>query len=393
MTWGGSLRARPRTHSLVADSALAVVVIALTVAVPHPDAPHGQAIPLAAGVFAGLAGLALVVRRSRPRTALAASVLATAVALLLARGEPLFIIAEALALYAVAAWTDRRTTIRAFVASTAMLLVAAVVLPPPAAGIRYFVDAASGVLTWNVIAAAIGDAVRSRRAYIAAVEERAVRAEQTREEEARRQVVEERLRIARELHDVVAHHVAVVNIQAGVAEHLVLTQPQAAQQALRHVQHASAAILDELTSILSVLRQPDELDATTPPTPGLHQLENLVSSYTDAGLPVRLSLAGQPRNLTGTVDLVAYRVVQEALTNAHKHGTSTAQVGVTYTPETVVLEIMNAARPRSKPHTAGHGLRGMGERTAAVGGDLQIIDGADGTFRVRVTLPAPVAAV
>lgn len=392
MTSEGWLRGWLRQYALAVDIALAVVVGAVTVAVPHPDAVAGHAAPRAAMVFAGLACLALVVRRTRPRAALTASVLCTALALVLARGEPVFTFAAVLALYAVAAWTDRRTTMRAFLASTVVLLIATVVLPP-STQLRYFVDTASGLVTANLVAAAVGDAVRSRRAYVAAVEERAVRAEQSREEEARRQVVEERLRIARELHDVVAHHVAVVSVQAGLADHLVLSQPRAAQEALRHVQHASAAILDELAGILSVLRQPDDLDGATPPAPGLEQLRDLVGSYSEAGLSVRLSMAGQPRDLTGTVDLVAYRVVQEALTNAHKHGTDTAKVGVTYTPKTVVLEIVNAVRrPQAESHAPGHGLLGMRERAAAVGGDVQVTDGADGTFRVKVTLPVPAAA-
>ncbi len=392
MTSEGWLRSLLQRYPLAADIAFALLLGVLTVAVPHPDAVAGHPVPRAAVAFAGLACLALVLRSTWPRAALAVSVVAAAVALVLARGEPLFTFAAGLALYAVAARTDRRTTIRAFLGSTLVLLVAAAALPP-GTPFRHYIDSASSLVTMNVVAAAVGDAVRSRRAYVAAAEERAVRAEQSREEEARRQVVKERLRIARELHDVVAHHVAVVSVQAGVADHLLLTQPHAAQEALRHVQRASAAILHELAGVLSVLRQPDDVDGATPPAPGLHQLNELVGSYTQAGLPVQLSTVGEPRDLTGTVDLVAYRAVQEALTNAHKHGMDTAQVGLTYTPKSVVLEVVNAVRrPRAEPHPGGHGLQGMRERAAAVGGDVQITDGADGMFRVKVTLPAPVAA-
>lgn len=391
MTSEGWLRGQLRRFAVAVDITIALVVGVVTVAVPHPDAPAGHAVPWPALVFAGLACLALAVRSVRPRAAMAASVLATAVSLVLAQGEPIFTFASGLALYAVAARTDRRTTVRALVASTTVLLAAAGVLPPNTP-LRDFLNSASALVTWNVVAAAVGDAVRSRRAYVAAVEERAVRAERSLEEEARRQVIEERLRIARELHDVVAHHVAVVSIQAGVADHLLLTQPHAAQEALRHVQLASAAILDELAGVLSVLRQSDDVDGVAPPAPGLHQLNDLVGSYTQAGLPVQLSTVGDPRDLIGTVDLVAYRVVQEALTNAHKYGTDTAQVGLTYTPKSVVLEIVNAVRrPRPEPHAGGHGLQGMRERAAAVGGNVQVTDGADGIFRVRVTLPAAAA--
>lgn len=387
--WSGLLRRHART----ADLALAVLLCVVTVTAPHPDAVPGQPVPRLAVAFDGLACLTLVVRSRRPRAALAACVLATAAALVLAHGAPMFTLAPGLALYAVAVLTERRTTAWALVASTTVLVVAAAAALPPGTPLRHFMDSAWALVTWNVVAAAVGDAIRSRRAYVAAVEERAARAEQSREEEARRQVVEERLRIARELHDVVAHHVAVVSVQAGVADHLLLTRPEEAQQALRHVQHASAAILDELSGILGVLRQPEDAVGAAPPAPGLSQLRALVRSYADAGLQVRLSTAGRPREITGTVGLVAYRVVQEALTNAHKHGTDTAQVSVTYTPTNVVLDISNAVRrPRGESPSLGHGLQGMRERANAVGGRVHIIDGADATFRVNVTLPTPVAA-
>lgn len=390
MTSEDWLRGQLRRHALAVDIAIAALFVVFTVAVPHPDAVPGHPLPRAALVFAGLACLALVVRRTRPRAALVVSALATAAALVLAGDEPIFTFAAGLALYTVGAWTDRRTTMRAFAGSTGVLLAAAAALPP-GTPLRHYIDLATSLVTMNLVAAAVGDAVRSRRADLAAVEERAVRAEQSSEQEARRQVIEERLRIARELHDVVAHRVAVVSVQAGVADHLLLTQPQAAQEALRHVQRTSAAILDELAGVLSVLRQPDDVDGAAPPAPGLHQLHDLVGSYTEAGLPVSLSTAGQPRDLTGTVDLVAYRVIQEALTNAHKHGTDTAQVAITYTPKTVVLEIANAIRrPQAEPHAGGHGLLGMRERAAAVGGEVQVTNGPDSTFRVKVTLPAPV---
>lgn len=376
-------------HVIPVDCVLAAVIAVFTVTAPHPDALPGAVLPLSAKVAGALAALALAGRRWRPRTSFALVVVCTAGAFSLAGSVPIYIIAVPVGLYTVAVRTDRRTTVFALVLSTFALVVAVAVV---SVDLRFFVDGATGLLGWSAVVATVGDAVRSRRVYLAATEERAVRAERTREEEARRQVVEERLRIARELHDVVAHHVAVVSVQAGLAGHLILKQPQAAQQALRQVQRASAAILDDLAGILGVLRQPGEQDQVAPPAPGLWQLDELVDSYVAAGLLVQLSTAGQPRELNDSAGLVAYRVVQEALTNAHKHGGPSVRVVVTYTRGDVVLDVVNLRRhPRPEQPGTGLGLTGMRERAVAVGGTLEVRDAAD-EFRVRLTLPAPVGA-
>ena len=266
MVWLERSRGVLRRHPLAVDWALAAAIALITVVAPHPDAAPGLLLSLSASVAGAAACLALGGRRSRPRASFALVVLATGTAIVLAGDVPVYIIAVPVGLYTVAVHTDRRTTVRALVCS-ALALVVAVAVMSPDRDVRFFLDSASGLLAWSAIAAAFGDAVRSRRAYLAATEERADRAERTREEEARRQVVEERLRIARELHDVVAHHVAVVSVQAGLAGHLLLKQPLAAQQALHQVQQASAAILDELAGILSVLtptRRPGPARSTRP---------------------------------------------------------------------------------------------------------------------------------
>src|SRR5690606_17389105 len=141
---------------------------------------------------------------------------------------------------------------------------------------------------WAGVATAAGDAVRSRRAYAlarqeraAALQERAERAEQALEEEARRRVAEERMRIARELHDVVAHHIAVINVHAGVAAHLLRDDPTRAEEALTHVRRGAASVLDELSSILDVIRQPDEATSTTEPVPTLDDLPRLIGDLAD----------------------------------------------------------------------------------------------------------------
>lgn len=391
MTSVERLRGVLRAHPLAVDGVIAAGVGVVTLLIPHPDAVLGQPLPTAAMVPAGLACLVLVARRRWTRATFATAVVGTGATIALAQGHPIFTFAEAIAIYTVAVRSERRTTIAAFGLS-ALVLMAVIASTPAGRQAQSFLAAVSGVVAMSAVAASLGDAVRSRRAYISAVEERAVRAELSREEEARRQVVEERLRIARELHDVVAHHVAVVSVQAGLAEHLVLTQPHAAHQALHHVRSASAAILDELSGILTVLRRADEPGSTRAPAPGLGRLDDLLGSYVEAGLPVQWSVSGQPRELGGNVDLVAYRVVQEALTNAHKHGVRGARVAVTYTADAVVLDVANPVRePTADRPQNGHGLTGMRERAAAVGGDLHVGPDAQGEFRVRLTLPTPTA--
>ncbi len=390
MGWTATLRSTLKRHVWILDSLLAVAIAIVTLVVRQPDAGRGPATPLAAVIVGSATSLLLAGRRLRPLATAALVILGTGVAVVLARGTPVFAVALVVMLYTVAVRTDRRTTVHAFVAAVVTMLVA-ILLVPVELNLWSVLDAGFSLLGWSAVAAAVGDAVRSRRAYLTATEERAERAERTREEEARRQVVEERLRIAQELHDVVAHNVAVVSVQAGLADHLFCKQPEAAREALHQVQRASATILDELAGILDVLRHPDDQNSTVAPAPGLSQLDDLVDSYAGAGLPVQVSRSGEPRELAPHTDLVAYRVVQESLTNAHKHGGLSAKVVLAYTPQGVVLDVVNPL-PTPTPTTSGtgHGITGMRERASAVGGDLRVDTDAAGEFRVHLALPAPV---
>ena len=331
---------------------------------------------------------ALALRRRAPLAVLATTTLGAAGSTLLATDRTPLVVTALLALYTVAAHTSRRTTLLSW-ALTALTLTSAALLRPRGATLT--VDLLS-YSAWTGLAAAVGDAYRNRRAYVGAIEERAVRAEQSREQEALRRVAEERLRIARELHDVVAHHMAVVNVQAGVAAHLLASNPVAADEALVHVRTASRAVLDELTGILSVLREPRDGTDPAPPAPGLAQLETLKGSFAAVGLEVDWSVDIQPHALGPAVDLVAYRVLQEALTNAHKHGTGTALVVVRSSPSALTLSVSNPLGRTPVSH-AGYGLTGMRERAAAVGGRLHAGLGDDGRFHLDVELPLRAAAL
>jgi signal transduction histidine kinase len=236
------------------------------------------------------------------------------------------------------------------------------------------------------VGAAVGDAVRSRRALVAVLEERARRAEEAAELESRRRVAEERLRIARDVHDLVAHHIAVMNVQAGVAAHLLQSRPRAAAEALGHVGTAGRAVLDDLGTLLGLLRESGDPDTPIEPTPGLADLERLIDSAAAAGLRVDRATEGSPRPLPAAVEVSAYRVVQEALTNAHKHGTGPARLTLAYTPGRLRIEVSNDCSGHRRGG-AGYGLIGMRERVTAVGGELRAGPAPGGRFVVSASVP------
>ena len=253
---------------------------------------------------------------------------------------------------------------------------------------KFFGPPLLAAFAWPALAIAAGDAVRSRRANLAAAEERARRTEQTRESETRRRVVEERLRIARELHDVVAHRMAVINVQAGVAAHLLRDQPDAAEAALGVVRGSAATVLDELGSLLNVLRTADDAEAPVEPAPTLDELPALVATFETAGLDVHWDSSGHRRPMSESVQLAAYRLVQEGLTNAHKHGDGRARLVTTYGDDGFTLAIenaMSATNPDGDIAT-GFGLVGMRERVSAAGGSLTT-GSENGAFRICATLP------
>ncbi|WP_051744348.1 sensor histidine kinase [Streptomyces yerevanensis] len=356
--------------------------------------PDGEAPSGADAVAAGAAVLLLLARRRAPLPVLALTVLGeTAFTVLASRPSPVLAVTAFIAVYTVARTVRRRTAVIA-AALTATALYVVVAYPMDSAS-----DPEGGaVFAWVGTFAAVGGTVRTWRDYTAAMEERAQRAEASKEVEARRRVAEERLRIARELHDVVAHHIALITIQAGVAGHFLRDRPDRAEVALGHIREGGRTVLDELGSLLHVLRQSgddtDETDEAQPtePVPGLSRLGRLIESLTAAGLSVRHRQAGRPRPLPTAVDLAAYRVIQEALTNAHKHGAdAVADLLVDYHTDALHIEISNPVRTGPVPDAqgTGHGLTGMRERAHAVGGSFHAGAGADGRFRLDVRLPLP----
>lgn len=248
--------------------------------------------------------------------------------------------------------------------------------------------AASGLAAWLLVLLTIGELVRGRR-------ERLARERRSRAEATERRAAEERLRIARDLHDVLAHHVSLINVQAGTALHLLDEQPGLAREALTAIKASSKEVLVELRTMLGVLRRVDE-DLPRSPTVGLAGLDELAERLRGTGLPVTVRRLGAARPLPTAVDTAAFRIVQEALTNVHRHaGQATATVLVDYSGPGVAVQVDDDGRG---PGTAGqpnggvgggNGIPGMRERAAALGGRLWTGPRPGGGFRVRAELPLP----
>ncbi|GGN72643.1 two-component sensor histidine kinase [Streptomyces albiflavescens] len=352
--------------------------------------PTGDQIPWWPGAILGGAGcVALWWRRSHPRTVVAVTAVlantASAVGYLI---TPLLLAPLMLALYALAKYTDRRTSRIALVVVVALLVITAMTSdhyghPWPLKTI--------GPAFWVLAPVAVGTATRLRGAYLEAAHARAEYAERTREEEARHRVDEERMRIARELHDVVAHHMALANALAGTAAHLARTRPDQVQRILDDLAGTTSSALRELKATVGLLRQVDDPDAPLEPAPGLGQLSDLTTAFAAAGLTVTVTTEGEEQPLSPGVDLTAYRIVQEALTNVAKHAAAkTARVRLAYTHDHLTITVSDdgdAPAPAAPSPSGGFGLMGMRERAQSVGGRLQAGHRPEGGFTVTTELP------
>jgi len=253
--------------------------------------------------------------------------------------------------------------------------------------------AALAIAAWLLVALAGAERVRGRQ-------ERFAQARRARELQARRQADEERLRIAQELHDVLAHNISLINVQSGVALHLMDEKPEQARIALTAINEASADALREVRSVLGVLRGNGE-QAPRAPAAGLDRLDDLVTRTTAAGLGVTLEVHGERRPLPASIDLAAFRIVQEALTNIVRHaGAAAATVELTYDPDELTVQVEDdghgpdtSGRRRevqlADDEGGGNGIPGMRERAVALGGTFDAGPRSGGGFRVRARIPLP----
>ncbi|MEV5740991.1 sensor histidine kinase [Microbispora rosea] len=403
---GAGRRRLPRFYG--SDAALAAVVaVLLAGGTLVPGAPSGPAQLGVVGYLLLVGGsFALAARRAAPVTALVVSgACMLAYALLV---QPETATAFPLLLTVFSAATVGR---RVWAASVSAAYLAGVLLEQlsdlGARTPRDVVDRVGLLVGWFVAANVAGVVTRQRRAYLRQAEQRAVEAERTREEVALRRAGEERLRIARELHDSLTHSISIIKVQAGVAVHLARKRGDDVPPALLAIQDASADAMRELRATLEVLREPGPDDA--PGAARADRIGELVDRARSAGVPATLAISGTPRALPPEVDLTAYRIVQEALTNVARHaGPASASVHVRYLPDALVVLVEDDGRGTETPGRGadetsgtgtaigpeavrvGVGLTGMRERVSGLGGRLRTGPGADGGFTVHAELPLPV---
>ena len=380
-----------RRHQLLADAVLGLVVVSLTASGSLYSRADLHRLTSADAAIAVLCVVVVTFRRRRPIAVLVVLAVITLVALSVSL--PIGFTGGAMLIAAGTVASRTRSTVSMALcgAISGALLIRSLV----AQGFGGLAAANLNPVILTLLAAAAGIAVRHRRAAFAGLEDRAERAELSRETEAARRVAEERLRIARDLHDSLAHHMAVVSVQTGVAAHLLRTDLDAAGAALAHARTAAGLVLDELGTVLGVLRSEGDGESTEP-GPSLARISTLTDSLRAAGLDVSSTVRGRPRPLPPAVDQAAYRLIQEALTNVQKHA-ARSRVGlmIDYRQSSLALEIVNSAdragSPPAAPDGHGFGLVGMKERCAAVGGRLETGPVVGGGFRVFASLPAVAA--
>jgi signal transduction histidine kinase len=363
------------------------VLLAVAAIVGIGIAVRAEARPLA--LTLGLAAAAvLVLRRPAPTaTFLISGALVFALFAVNRTAGAVAVIAPAVALYTLALTRGRIHIVIAVIGASVAVVAADLIFAGHNADALTTQTAAHVALVAVPVLAA--EALRNRRAYVAILLERLELSERTREEEARRRAEQERLRIARELHDVVSHTLTTINVQAGVAAHLLDRNAGDARAALATIETASHEALEEMRSILGVLREPHDGNAPLEPAPDSAALATLIEKTKDAGLNVSLDVEGDPRRVPGAVQLAAFRIVQESLTNARRHGSgAAAHVNVAYGTDRLRIEIANElGHPdNGVGDTPGIGITGMRERTSALGGTLQA-QRSGGQFRVVAELP------
>jgi signal transduction histidine kinase len=382
---------RERAHRFAArpvraDALIAAVILGVTL-VTATSGPQARPLSPLALASAVVAGAVLVLRRRYPFATLLVSAFAAEVFLAHHDGRNglLLLAAPLVALSTVA---ERATRMRAVLVGGLVVLAIGVThvwLKPALLGAENLALAAFGGL-----AVAAGTASRHRHAFLAEARKRADRAEADRDAEARRRVTEERLRIARDLHDVIGHHLALIHIQARVAAHAIDNAGSPAAQALDHVCAASKAALTDLGDTIGLLRQDGDPADPTAPVCGLDRVEDLLAAYRRSGLDIAVTATGAVRALPGPADLTAYRVLQESLTNVCKHvGPTSVAVTLAYRDDGLELTVENPTTG-AVPGLPGHGHVGMRERVGALGGTFTagpVADAASGRYRVTARLP------
>ena len=383
-----------RRHPVLVDSVLAGVLLLFGVAqlVQGPWAQVPSTLLLV---------IPVAVRRRAPITAFGIAAVGGAIQVTTARPSAADI-AVVVLLYTVAAYRPRRASIMALLVCLVGSTVAVMEWGPTQASAGGPASLSASQLLLRLVFSAcvfggielavwiLGDSMRYRRGYYAALEDRAARLEAERDAQAKIAAAAERARIARELHDVVAHHVSVMVVQADGAGYALHTDPDRAEAALQAIAGTGRQALTEMRRLLGVLRSAGE-QATLAPVPGLGELRDLLDQARTAGLEVTYTLTGTPRELSEGAELAAYRVVQESLTNTRKHAglAATAAVTLRYEPDGLTVEVTDNGLGVSGADTGGLGLAGMRERISLYGGTVRAGPLPGGGFGVTARLPCP----
>ncbi|MFG2897394.1 sensor histidine kinase [Streptomyces zaomyceticus] len=388
---GGRLSSRA-SDALVAGVVLVVVAVWTLVSARYATEPVARTAIGWALILVGCG--ALYFRRRQPVAVAVVTLLACVVYYPLSSQDGPLMIAFALALYTTAA--EGRFAASVALASATLLAVGFGEFRQRP-GHRQIDDTSLVMLAgWLISLVAVGRAQRTRIAYLHEVEQRALAAEREQEARARQSATEERLRIAREVHDVLGHSISLINVQSGAALHRLGKGPSpeaglvTATEALEAVKATSKDALRELRATLGVLRSADEPTPTAPSPSGLALLGDLADRARSAGLDVRTETSGTPVALPPPVDLAAYRIVQEALTNVTRHsGARTVRVSLDWGTDAVRLRIADDGGGAPEGRPPGSGIRGMAERVRAFGGELTAENGEAGGFLVDARLPLP----
>ncbi len=381
-----ALYAWVRRHPRLVDGVLAAALLLTGVA---PAVAEGKLIgvPVALGL-----SVPVVFRRGNPIGAFAIAVLAGAIQVALGIRPAATDLAILILLYTLAAYCSRRVSVWGLAiclvgSATGLFRWINFNMPDPLGrlAVSAILFAGPALLAW-----VLGDSMRYRRAYYANLEERAARLERERDAQARIAAVAERARIARELHDVIAHNVSVMVVQADGASYALASDPVRAKEALAAISATGRQALAEMRRLLGVLRREENVATQErAPQPGVGELGELLDQARLAGLPVSFTVEGIPQPLPSGTALAAYRIVQESLTNTRKHAgpVASASVVLRYSPDALVLTISDDGRGAAAPDGTGHGLTGMRERVALYGGSVAAGPRPGGGFEVVATLP------
>lgn len=363
--------------------ALAATAISFSIFLSLPDRAiseaRGDAVTWA---LLALHGLSLVIRRIRPLLALSLNV-ASGLAVL-ALGWPTVVLGVALviAVYSIGAALPRRTSLIGFVVTACVVILGEL-------GVSSASDVSTRVGNLFVLAVAwfMGNTIRSRREYAANLERRNTELEAAREELAEKAVAEERVRIARELHDVIAHSMSLIAVQSGVGRKVIDSDPAEAKRSLETIENTSRTALSEVRRVLGLLRDEEEAGQLEP-APTLARLDDLIDQVEQTGLKVDVQRSGDLSDLSPGLELTIFRVIQEALTNVIKHARATrGRVVISRADGAVRIDVVDDGRGDAE-HRDGTGLRGMRERVEAFGGTVESGGLAEGGFRVAVSIPA-----